>query len=594
MINTPNYVEKMETFYSPRLRTERLIVVGRILLAVLSLLVMRLDPYEPSKYSGTMYVLLIVYLSYSLLMVPLVWTSTLRLKMIGLVTHIIDIAIFTSLVFFTERTNSPFFAYFVFAIFCAALRWQKDGTLWTALAFLCLFIGMGFSMEFIENASDFKLNHFIIRSVYLAAIALLLVNLTAYEKRAHNELSKLHDWPSNTKSSGEPQTLIREALVYAAEVMNVPRLLMIWEEQEEPARHIIYLSPEEFLWQQIPPDVYVPLVAEPLDRSDFFCQIGASSVTNVLRISDTGYKHWLGIPLHPDLTEYYKIHRVISALLDGQEFQGRLLFLDKSNMNSDDLTLSGLVARQLKTLMDQLLMQQRLQKTAATEERIRMARDLHDGVLQTFTGIALQIEMVKRQLEKDTPMALKRLAKLQTMLIEEQRSLRNFIQKLKPVSIAADNRKSHMDRCLYNLAESIEQQWGLNVAISVHPVNAYLPQALTDDIHYLLREALINSARHAQASQVQAAIAIEAGRVNIKVSDDGRGFPFQGQYDLAGLTAINLGPKTLMERITALNGQLIINSSAAGASIEMTVPPSKNPANHFTRADNTFEQEQKQ
>lgn len=83
--------------------------------------------------------------------------------------------------------------------------------------------------------------------------------------------------------------------------------------------------------------------------------------------------------------------------------------------------------------------------------------------------------------------------------------------------------------------------------------------------------------------------------MNIKVSDDGLEFPFQGQHDLAGLTAMHLGPKTLMERIATLNGQLIINSSAAGASLEMSVPLlPQSQTNHFTRADNAFEQEQNQ
>jgi signal transduction histidine kinase len=328
---------------------------------------------------------------------------------IRLITHIIDVAIFTTLVFFTEGTNSPFFAYFIFAIFFAALRWQKSGIFWTALALLCLFIGMGISMNVTQFTSDFQLNRFIIRSFFIATIGLLLVYLTAYEKRIRNELDKLHDWPSNINTTSSPQTLIREALAYAAEIMNVPRLLMIWEEQEEPTRHSVYLSPEEFQWRQHSPDTYKPLAAEPLDRSDFLCRNAASSEAKVLRTSETGFRHWSGSPLHPGLTERYNINQVIAVLLDGQEFQGRLLFLDKSGINSDDLTLSGLVARQLTKLMDQLFLRQHLQKTAATEERIRMARDLHDGVLQTLTGIALQIEIAKRQLEKDTPMVQKRL-----------------------------------------------------------------------------------------------------------------------------------------------------------------------------------------
>jgi signal transduction histidine kinase len=151
-----------------------------------------------------------------------------------------------------------------------------------------------------------------------------------------------------------------------------------------------------------------------------------------------------------------------------------------------------------------------------------------------------------------------------------------------------------LGRCLYNLTETIKQQWGLNVQISVQPVNANLPQSMGHDIHHLLRESLINIARHAQASQVQAIITIKAGWVNIKVSDDGKGFPFQGQHDLAGLTALGLGPKTLMERIATLNGQIIINSSAAGAKLEISVPlPPKNQTNHLIRVDRALEQEQK-
>lgn len=562
----------METFYSPRVRTERLIVVGRILLAVLSLLVLWLDPYESSKYSDATHIMLWAYLGYSLLLIPLVWASSVRVNTIGLIAHIIDIAIFTALVYFTEGINSPFFAYFIFAIFCATLRWQKNGTLWTALAFLCLFIGMGLSMEIIHNTRKFELNHFIIRSVYLAGIALLLVYLTAYERRVRTELAKLHDWPNHIKPSSPPQTVIRDALTYAAGVMSAPRLLMIWEEQEEPVRHIIYLSPETFQWQQMPPNTYEPLVAEHLQHSDFLCRNAADSSAGVILTENKGFRHRRGSPLHAELIARHHIRQVIAVVLNGQEFQGRLLFLDKSGMNSDDLTLSGLVARQLKTLMDQLIQRQHLQKTAATEERIKMARDLHDGVLQTLTGIALQLETVKRQLEKDTSRARQRLTELQGVIIEEQRNLRNFIQKLKPLPMAADNLQSFMERRLNNLAETIRQQWRLNVEIDIKPVNAFLPQSLADDLHYLLREALVNSAKHAQASQVKASIAIETGQVNIKVEDNGRGFPFRGQYDLAGLTAKHLGPKTLMERIIMLNGQLIIHSSNAGASLEISVP----------------------
>jgi signal transduction histidine kinase len=83
---------------------------------------------------------------------------------------------------------------------------------------------------------------------------------------------------------------------------------------------------------------------------------------------------------------------------------------------------------------------------------------------------------------------------------------------------------------------------------------------------------LINCARHALATHAEAAIGIAGDCVNITISDNGRGFPFQGRYDLTELATLHLGPKSLMERISALQGRLIINSSTNGSALEMSIP----------------------
>ncbi len=308
----------METFYSPRIRTERLIVVGRILLAVLSLIVIWLDPYESSKYSYATHIMLSAYLGYSLLLTPLVWLSSVRVNTAGFMTHIIDIIIFTSLVYFTGGIDSPFFAYFIISIFCAALRWQEHGTLWTTLTYLCLFIGMGLSMEIIHNARNFELNHFIIRCFYLAGVASLLVYLTAYDKRVRTELAKLNDWPNHTDPSSPPQTVTHNALTYAIEVIDAPRLLMVWEEREEPVCHIIYLSAETFQWQKMPPNSYQPLVAKEFKHRDFFCQNAASASADVILTANKGFRHQSGSPLDAELIAHYHIRQVIALELSGQ------------------------------------------------------------------------------------------------------------------------------------------------------------------------------------------------------------------------------------------------------------------------------------
>jgi signal transduction histidine kinase len=71
---------------------------------------------------------------------------------------------------------------------------------------------------------------------------------------------------------------------------------------------------------------------------------------------------------------------------------------------------------------------------------------------------------------------------------------------------------------------------------------------------------------------VRVDLSVDNTRVRIIVADDGRGFPFHGQYDLAALTTMNLGPTTLKERIMALGGYLVIDSTEAGACLHISLP----------------------
>jgi signal transduction histidine kinase len=61
-------------------------------------------------------------------------------------------------------------------------------------------------------------------------------------------------------------------------------------------------------------------------------------------------------------------------------------------------------------------------------------------------------------------------------------------------------------------------------------------------------------------------------RVHIALADDGVGFPFAGRFDLAMLTAQRLGPKSIVERVGALRGQLLLTTSPSGSRLEMDLP----------------------
>lgn len=185
----------LDSHYSPQHRAERLIAAGRVVLVAFSLLPIHLDPSQPAKYSKLAHHLLVAYAVYALLLVLLVWRSDATLGRLPLITHAFDLAVFSVFIYFTEGSASPFFVYFVFSLLCATLRWRWRGTLWTAVAALAAFIGIGVYAAEVLRDPSFELNRFIIRSVYLAVVAILLGYLGAYQQRLSSEMSKLAAWP---------------------------------------------------------------------------------------------------------------------------------------------------------------------------------------------------------------------------------------------------------------------------------------------------------------------------------------------------------------------------------------------------------------
>src|SRR5207244_1018734 len=105
----------------------------------------------------------------------------------------------------------------------------------------------------------------------------------------------------------------------------------------------------------------------------------------------------------------------------------------------------------------------RLRQAAATEERVRLSRDLHDGVLQSLTGAALKLETAQRLLDKQPAAARQRLAEIQHLIADEQRNLRFFIRDgtLDPLSAAAGDMS--LETRLRLMAQRLEDVWGLRV-----------------------------------------------------------------------------------------------------------------------------------
>jgi signal transduction histidine kinase len=158
-------------------------------------------------------------------------------------------------------------------------------------------------------------------------------------------------------------------------------------------------------------------------------------------------------------------------------------------------------------------------RAAITEERQRLARDLHDTLAQGFAAIMMQLQAANRARDRipaeifsclDTAMMLAR-----ENLVEARRSVRT----LRPASFRAG-----FAGVLYDLATRAQRLTDASIDVHVAPRLPILPRKVEDELLRITQEALSNATKHAHARLITVeASAMEDG-ILISVKDDGRGF----------------------------------------------------------------------
>jgi signal transduction histidine kinase len=356
--------------------------------------------------------------------------------------------------------------------------------------------------------------------------------------------------------------VIAEAVRYVGDVLEARRVVFAWEEAEEPDLRMACLLDGQVSTIREDVAAFQPLVTPAFERTDFFCRDASALNAVVVFASGDGIQSAPGPPVHPRFVERF----AVTSLLGVECGPGRFFVIGKARLTVDDLWLAQIVARQVASSLEQASLALRLEEARISEARGRVARDLHDGLLQSLTAIMLRVATIGRALDEETR---RRLEGVQTMIGDEARRLREFIQHLTslipqaPMDALADR--------LEGLRQHIEQDWNLRVELSAQDL-ALIPAGIAHDVYFIVREALINAARHAGASTARTTVVVEGNRLCVTVIDDGRGFPFEGRRDGLTLAGMNLAPRMLYQRATSLGGRLVVDSSPKGSRLDIEVP----------------------
>jgi signal transduction histidine kinase/CheY-like chemotaxis protein len=201
------------------------------------------------------------------------------------------------------------------------------------------------------------------------------------------------------------------------------------------------------------------------------------------------------------------------------------------------------------------------------QERLQLARDLHDGPIQEMIGVTFTLQEAISQAQSEAVRAY--FLELQERIQEQVRELRSLCNELRPPALAPFG----LEKALQSHLETFQQ---------AHPTIAVTAdldpdgQRLSDDVRLALyrvcQELLNNVVRHAQASEVGIRFQLTAQQAVLEVRDNGKGFETPHQWvELA--RGGHFGLVGMQERVEAVNGTLTIDSKPGmGTCVNVTVP----------------------
>jgi signal transduction histidine kinase len=446
---------------------------------------------------------------------------------------------------------------------------------------------LGFT--FVRPSESVAIGADVVRLGAFAVIAMVTASISAARKRAEDAqraalreshaaletLQKVSGWPVfvDVSIAGAASKL----LTHAASVVQCERAIALWEAEDEPWVYVATSDGTSAGVVRHAPAELEPAVPAELEGATFVSSGTAGDAMAVIVSQGGRVREWDGEPVTPAIAAWLAGSGLASAPFEVERLQGRTFFSGRQHTTMELVPLLDVVAHEVGNSLERLHLHDRLQQLALREERIRVARDLHDGVLQSLTGIRLRLQSLADSLDGAASVG-EHLRAVERAIAAEQRELRLFIEELKPPA-RREPPSGVVATALHELRGRLALEWSTPITARVTPEDLAIPASLDPAVRLLIREAVVNALKHAQPTRVSVDVALlPDSTLQIIVADDGRGFPFHGRIEHDECAATQAGPVSLRERLISVGGSLAIESHANGSRIEMKVPVAQQAA----------------
>ena len=231
-------------------------------------------------------------------------------------------------------------------------------------------------------------------------------------------------------------------------------------------------------------------------------------------------------------------------------------------LDEQDLFAAQTLADQLAIAIENSRLYEHAHELAASRERQRLARDLHDAVSQTLFSVSLIAEVLPRIYERDAEQGRARLEELRQLTRGALAEMRTLLLELRPAALA----ESNLPDLLKQLAEAVVGRARIPVDVNADEACIELPTEVRVALYRIAQEALNNVVKHSSATKAGVSLTCTGDGLRLLVEDDGTGFS-----ESAGVGKLGLG--IMRERAEAVGARLEVSSQPGkGTSVQVLWP----------------------
>ena len=557
------------------MRIERVLAVSRLLLSLTCLFSWLIRPAQFSYRFGLALLLLYVACSITLL---------LRLEIKGMGQRFAvwaqanDLTWPALLCLLANVTQRPFFVLFLFATISAAFRWGLAETVATAGFSVALLLVQPWiaahSPTALQDSASFGQDpiRLAMQCIFLFTAGVLLGFLAEAEKELRADVALTNRLLALARTGNRFSSVLQSVLTELGQVLCGTTVYEVVAQSS---------TGRAFRWElsagahpsiqsiEIPPAAQASdLMADYphtfyMHRSHGEHACSVTAIDEEGRRLDTAQTDSFAMPIAEAESVLVVSHDM------GRDWSGRLVIVNAKLGRRREPKLRFLqdVMRQVAPALYSVYLVWEFRSRANATERARVARELHDTTIQSLIGIEMQLDVLRRR--SDYSQQAAELDRIQGLLRQEVLNLRELMQTMRPVDIGPHQ---FLD-FIADLVERFSRDTGIAVRFISELREVTLPAATCRELVRIVQESLVNIRKHSGGHLAVARFASQDGLWKLVINDDGNGFPFAGRFTLAELDALRRGPAVIKERVRAIGGDMVIESTPGhGSRLEITIP----------------------